>query len=335
MRGTLHLQVLPLQTLRIIPAHAGNTAFSQDFDTPMADHPRACGEHSLSPSSSFLSSGSSPRMRGTRIGPCWALSSSRIIPAHAGNTRTGSARISAPADHPRACGEHEWTTLSWSIRTGSSPRMRGTRKSIPDSWLQARIIPAHAGNTGAPPVRSCQETDHPRACGEHCHAWVDAPHPSGSSPRMRGTLKYLFSISSYFRIIPAHAGNTVPATPRRMASTDHPRACGEHWRIPGGWHPWRGSSPRMRGTLVPGLEVVDEYRIIPAHAGNTRPQALLSQAIADHPRACGEHFHNGKQNFPFRGSSPRMRGTPGLTYPEQSQHRIIPAHAGNTCCPCA
>ena len=49
-----------------------------------------------------------------------------------------------------------------------------------------------------------------------------------------------------------------------------------------------GSSPRMRGTREKVTEVRRGYRIIPAHAGNSRKSDGGSQGIPDHPRACGE-----------------------------------------------
>ena len=44
MRGTLHGRVEVAHHRRIIPAHAGNSAGTEFFGDPDADHPRACGE---------------------------------------------------------------------------------------------------------------------------------------------------------------------------------------------------------------------------------------------------------------------------------------------------
>lgn len=69
----------------------------------------------------------------------------------------------------------------------------------------------------------------------------------GSSPRMRGTRGYRRKLSFVGRIIPAHAGNTPPASRRQRSQSDHPRACGEH-RVSGAFDGTAyGSSPRTRG----------------------------------------------------------------------------------------
>ena len=74
-----------------------------------------------------LIAGSSPRMRGapmSRDGESWECE-----------------------DHPRVCGEHT-ACLAIPIRQqGSSPRMRGARRSCPRSRRSGRIIPAYAGST--------------------------------------------------------------------------------------------------------------------------------------------------------------------------------------------
>ena len=111
---------------------------------------------------------------------------------------------------------------------------------------------------------------------------------------------------------------------------DHPRACGEHSRPD---HPTRyprGSSPRMRGTLIMTANTTRRCGIIPAHAGNTNTYDNFACACGDHPRACGEHVII--RSFPrvMGGSSPRMRGTLGGAVLVDDLAGIIPAHAGNT-----
>ena len=50
----------------------------------------------------------------------------------------------------------------------------------------------------------------------------------------------------------------------------------------------------------------------------------------DHPRACGEHTMRKAGADMDEGSSPRLRGTPGLVRQRAAAHGIIPALAGNT-----
>ena len=70
----------------IIPALAGNTGGETVDAHSEWDHPRACGEHALRDTSLASGMGSSPRLRGTRGFPDFAIRVSGIIPALAGNT---------------------------------------------------------------------------------------------------------------------------------------------------------------------------------------------------------------------------------------------------------
>ena len=92
----------------------------------------------------------------------------------------------------------------------------------------------------------------------------------------------------------------------------------------------RGSSPRMRGTLVVCHFLCSLLGIIPAYAGNTASRACSSGTERDHPRVCGEHPEIRLLHGARLGSSPRMRGTPFAPYPADRQRGIIPAYAGNT-----
>ena len=72
-------------------------------------------------------------------------------------------------------------------------------------------------------------------------------------------------------------------------------------------------------------------RIIPAHAGQTVIFFLENLPDSDHPRACGANDIVVFFTKPCHGSSPRMRGKPGLHVAISFTNRIIPAHAGQTC----
>ena len=89
MRGTLVIALRPESCMRIIPAHAGNTAAGLTQQQEPGDHPRACGEHYVQKYTIFDNPGSSPRMRGTRYSNQRRTRCNRIIPAHAGNTTGG------------------------------------------------------------------------------------------------------------------------------------------------------------------------------------------------------------------------------------------------------
>ena len=126
MRGTRMLHADGREVRGIIPAYAGNTRGHVGVANENADHPRVCGEHLRVWPHSCGEWGSSPRMRGTLQPQLLVRPRPGIIPAYAGNTRRVPL-ISPPRwDHPRVCGEHEYSMLSGDAAAGSSPRMRGT-----------------------------------------------------------------------------------------------------------------------------------------------------------------------------------------------------------------
>ena len=71
----------------------------------------------------------------------------RIIPAHAGQTRSSPFLSLSFADHPRACGANGTVNGVNQRQHGSSPRMRGKQGGGILMQIPSRIIPAHAGQT--------------------------------------------------------------------------------------------------------------------------------------------------------------------------------------------
>ena len=165
--------------------------------------------------------------------------------------------------------------------------MRGKLHRAAADRLAARIIPAHAGQTRAPPTRFRLASDHPRACGANFQALPGKIGGFGSSPRMRGKPVCKPCTYDNVRIIPAHAGQTLFCHLLSFLLPDHPRACGANVSavVPVG--ATIGSSPRMRGKQQRGGDIRAARRIIPAHAGQTRPAPNASTPPPDHPRACG------------------------------------------------
>ena len=216
--------------LRIIPAWAGNTADADGAPLGQSDHPRVGGEHSIyqgiyiyrcgsSPRARgtllgpaqpmvYVSPGSSPRGRGTRFAPRPHAPQYRIIPAWAGNTRGIVGVAAVITDHPRVGGEHSVRGLLNDIKDGSSPRGRGTHAGRDFGRHRQRIIPAWAGNTSQVSALPRDQTDHPRVGGEHVHVVPGSVDSDGSSPRGRGTPGGAGVAHPYRRIIPAWAGNT-------------------------------------------------------------------------------------------------------------------------------
>ena len=330
MRGKPDQRRDPVRRERIIPAHAGQTRVVRAAAGQGPDHPRACGANGWVSWLLATARGSSPRMRG-KPQPLGNLRRKpRIIPAHAGQTRTGGGGRLGKPDHPRACGANNGYVSGYGPLDGSSPRMRGKRPEHRGPNGRGRIIPAHAGQT-PPSAPSCRRRpDHPRACGANSIRHPFAVTALGSSPRMRGKQRPVAPKRVAVRIIPAHAGQTDLPYGRAIESTDHPRACGANAHQRGGQHAQTGSSPRMRGKLFGTPDTWNHPRIIPAHAGQTHRQTIRDSSRADHPRACGANQLRQSRYSPPGGSSPRMRGKRFVPWDTQPILRIIPAHAGQT-----
>ena len=147
VRGTPIVLYKDRRLNRFIPACAGNTPTDAINFVITSVHPRVCGEHLQKGERPFVVGGSSPRVRGTRLGGANRPHCSRFIPACAGNTSIISSGIS--------------------ISNGSSPRVRGTRDDPDNRFYRGRFIPACAGNTISWLVRTAQCAVHPRVCGEH------------------------------------------------------------------------------------------------------------------------------------------------------------------------
>ena len=260
----------------------------------------------------------------------------RIIPAHAGQTRSRTSGTRWPPDHPRACGANKIDHADGGVQVGSSPRMRGKPLIRIPVGLEVRIIPAHAGQTPCAVRPRPWWPDHPRACGanfgtlgvrvhltlpaigfqQQVLGHVDTDRGGHRAPSLvRANTTYVPGSTSMARAVNTPAGVNActlpPATRRHLSSAT-------------------GSSPRMRGKRAGKPDPQSRQRIIPAHAGQTLVLKSSPRLRADHPRACGANGRRVTLNPPESGSSPRMRGKP-----EDDVHgwillRIIPAHAGQT-----
>ncbi len=213
---------------------------------------------------------------------------------------------------------------------GSSPRVRGTLPRTAASPSANRFIPAGAGNTVAAQHTHWQDAVHPRGCGEHSCSTASMADSSGSSPRVRGTLRGAFSTRRPARFIPAGAGNTHPHRSEWPTGAVHPRGCGEHPYINLGLQVAHGSSPRVRGTRGRAARSWLRLRFIPAGAGNTGVRSCGVALVAVHPRGCGEHAKLPRVKCDHCGSSPRVRGTRMPAAAVILPGRFIPAGAGNT-----
>ena len=170
---------------------------------------------------------------------------------------------------------------------------------------------------------------HPRACGERTRSPTPTAADTGSSPRVRGTVKRSLKRSPYRRFIPARAGNGSTRPSFLYKPPVHPRACGER-PVDGLFPPIAiGSSPRVRGTASDGGRGRRLHRFIPARAGNGYLRRDARPVAPVHPRACGERHIISRIYWIDFGSSPRVRGTAWGSYRTPRSGRFIPARAGN------
>jgi len=85
LRGTPRCAPRTWHHRRFIPAPAGNAGCQHGAQSPSAVHPRACGERCAVNATKAHAGGSSPRLRGTPACVLSTATTSRFIPAPAGN----------------------------------------------------------------------------------------------------------------------------------------------------------------------------------------------------------------------------------------------------------
>ena len=331
VRGAQDLSGLGHGLQGIIPACAGSTPSNHTCRLWRRDHPRMCGEHRWQRRWCRWQAGSSPHVRGARVGPACAVSVAGIIPACAGSTGPRGTPQRHHGDHPRMCGEHPKGLPFLSMSSGSSPHVRGAPAHHERQGQGSGIIPACAGSTAVRSTRRSTSGDHPRMCGEH------------GLPVAQGT--------GVDGIIPACAGSTRLASTNRSRWRDHPRMCGEHAFQARVTLVSEGSSPHVRGAHIGTNVEYGPYGIIPACAGSTTGGRARCRVDGDHPRMCGEHRQRPLHLVPALGiipacagstarcclewharggSSPHVRGAPRGHRRAVLPLGIIPACAGST-----
>ena len=329
-RGTGVVRVECARSVRFIPACAGNRPWCAPCRRALAVHPRVRGEQRHTRYVVTPQNGSSPRARGTEP-PSWRpLPACRFIPACAGNSSPLPERELRSTVHPRVRGEQGSQLAAAAHKAGSSPRARGTGLQGPPHFSVRRFIPACAGNRLRPASAGSGWPVHPRVRGEQIGKVKATKTQSGSSPRARGTGRYLAGQAKADRFIPACAGNRAQAEVTRIAGAVHPRVRGEQTTGQKAGRADGGSSPRARGTAGFHLAQGGGQRFIPACAGNRRLGKSGRFRRPVHPRVRGEQEAGFFHSLLFRGSSPRARGTVPINDAASIRHRFIPACAGNS-----
>ena len=170
------------------PAHAGKTKSQGGCQGCGWAHPHSRGENIDHKRVSFNASGSSPLTRGKHGLRRPLIRLERLIPAHAGKTRSARPSVPRGPAHPRSRGENIESEIMPEPGRGSSPLTRGKLLGKSRAALDDRLIPAHAGKTRRlrppPPLGSA----HPRSRGENRAGDVLHAPLWGSSPLTRGKL---------------------------------------------------------------------------------------------------------------------------------------------------
>ena len=141
---------------------------------------------------------------------------------------------SAPSlrrDHPRVCGEQVDHPRVAPPDTGSSPRVRGAGTPGRELARVLGIIPACAGSSSIADGETKILRDHPRVCGEQARREAYWPSVMGSSPRVRGAVRFAISLNLSLGIIPACAGSRPIVILECGQPWDHPRVCGEQLSV--------------------------------------------------------------------------------------------------------
>ena len=172
----------------------------------------------------------------------------------------------------------------------------------------AWLIPAHAGKTRDRLIPTQGQEAHPRSRGENFWESSHWRSEGGSSPLTRGKPPCRQAGRHPHGLIPAHAGKTLHPRAACEDREAHPRSRGEnryHARITSAT---AGSSPLTRGKPHDlGCDMSDA-RLIPAHAGKTRPPWPGRYGQAAHPRSRGENLIGAVRTLVVTGSSPLTRG---------------------------
>ena len=313
MRGRQDEVLARLAGDGLIPAGAGQTEKRAPALASLGAHPRGCGADAVGLVGAAWYPGSSPRVRGRRIGGLLSFCGVGLIPAGAG--QTGPRRGQSPPAwaHPRGCGADFQMAYCILKNPGSSPRVRGRLAAPLPEISPAGLIPAGAGQTSASMSESAAARAHPRGCGADRRADKQQAHVAGSSPRVRGRRRARPVRTGAHGLIPAGAGQTT-YTPRGKNLT-------------------LGSSPRVRGRRWLRGQRQHRQGLIPAGAGQTGHWHFRHHRPGAHPRGCGaddELYFNGGEH---RGSSPRVRGRPATRRVFLCVGGLIPAGAGQTALP--
>ena len=213
--------------------------------------------------------GRSPLTRGRRNLSGKVIGGTGSIPAHAGQTQDAEVRDALNQVDPRSRGADSHHSRGFSVAWGRSPLTRGRLWQYRRELQRAGSIPAHAGQTTAPPCARSRRGVDPRSRGADSCGSDRLQSRGGRSPLTRGRLAGLRAEAAGRRSIPAHAGQTARAGRRTPRFRVDPRSRGADWDSDVAACHVTGRSPLTRGRLATPALLALASRSIPAHAGQT------------------------------------------------------------------
>ena len=211
--------------------------------------------------------GLSPRARGNLRSATPIATSTRSIPACAGEPRHRCRNRQEAKVYPRVRGGTQSKRLKHPFPQGLSPRARGNHGITSAHILTPRSIPACAGEPIKGQTHIYDIKVYPRVRGG---TWITSGctrDDPGLSPRARGNLACPIPISRNQRSIPACAGEPPRRPARRRSRRVYPRVRGGTRVIAAATLTAQGLSPRARGNRRAKCPVCQNVRSIPACAG--------------------------------------------------------------------
>ena len=212
--------------MRPIPACAGEPASGKMSNSSSRAYPRVCGGTHVRRHLTRRARGLSPRVRGNRN--CHIVTSSIVgpIPACAGEPARFSRRKRRPGAYPRVCGGTLDNLRGLPLQCGLSPRVRGNHWKKRVDAMDARPIPACAGEP--PMIHSgvSSEQAYPRVCGGTMKMKLSKVFEWGLSPRVRGNLTVFICAPPLCGPIPACAGEPALVLFVFGCGRAYPRVCG-------------------------------------------------------------------------------------------------------------
>ncbi len=209
-------------------------------------------------------------MRGSRWHSRHLNSTSRSIPACAGEPRLPAGVDSRDRVYPRVCGGATPFSGFLPAHLGLSPRVRGSRRAVGAGVAGLGSIPACAGEPAPSSPRRRMASVYPRVCGGARPPRRRAAADRGLSPRVRGSRAMAGRQIGPTGSIPACAGEPGTIGRRLAFQSVYPRVCGGAACPPLRVAQLLGLSPRVRGSHGVAARAGLRGGSIPACAGEPR-----------------------------------------------------------------